>query len=64
MSKRITIVVSDIGNKKVRLLQAKLTTELAYSVSFSKVVERLMLVGLENINVKNLIAEMQLKKNK
>jgi len=64
VSKRITIVLSDVANKKARLLQAKLTTELEYSVSFSKVAERLMLEGLESINIKNLIKEMKLKKNK
>ena len=64
VSKRITIVLSDGANKKTRLLQAKLISELSYSISFSKVAGIVILEGLENLNVKNLIKELKLKKNK
>lgn len=59
MSKRITIVLGDATNKKVRRIQSKLISELTYSISFSKVAEILMLAGLENLNVEKLIKELQ-----
>jgi len=42
MTKRITIVLSDSTNKKIRMLQAKMITEADYSVSFSSVIEILL----------------------
>ena len=42
MTKRITIVLSDEINKKVRVQQARLIQTVAYSVSFSSVVEILL----------------------
>lgn len=64
MSKRITISISSQANKKTRIFHAELVSELPYSVSYSKMAEILMMEGLKNINKKNLIKELLLKKNK
>lgn len=61
---RITVVFEDAINKKARNIQAKLTTQLSYSVSFSRVVNILLKEGLENIDVEKIIKELQKKKNK
>jgi len=47
MSKRITIVLSDATHKKVRLAQAKLIPTVDYSVSFSSVIELLLIEALK-----------------
>ena len=61
---RITVVFEDAVNTKARKVQAKLTSEVSYSVSFSRVVNIIMNEGLENINVEKIIKELQKKKNK
>jgi len=61
VSKRITIVLSDSANKKARKIQSKITAEVSTSVSFSKVVERLILVGMDHINIEKVIKELNEK---
>jgi len=39
MTKRITIVLSDSMNKKLRIIQAKQQANADYSISFSRVIE-------------------------
>ncbi len=47
MVKRITVVLSDSTVKKVREIQAKLIPTVDYSVSFSSVVEQLLVEALK-----------------
>ena len=61
MSARITIVLSDSANKKARKIQSKITAEVSKSVSFSKVAEKLILEGINHINLDNLINELNEK---
>ncbi len=46
MTKRVTIMIDDDLDKKVRLLQAKLITQSSKSVSFSKVLNDVVRKGL------------------
>ena len=61
MSKRVTIVLSDAGNKKLRLLHAKLIPQVSKSLSFSKVIEEVALTGLDNININQMIKNLEKK---
>ena len=47
MTKRITIVLSDETNKKIRKVQADLIPTVDYNVSFSSVVEMLLKEALK-----------------
>lgn len=49
MTKRVTIVIDDITNKKVRKLHSRLISESDHSVSFSRVVNLLMEEGLKHL---------------
>jgi hypothetical protein len=42
MAKRITIMIDDIWTKKLRMLQTKMISQSASSVSFSKVINKLL----------------------
>ena len=46
MSKRITIVMDDDNNNKLRALQAKMIKESGKSVSFSRVINEVIKKGL------------------
>jgi len=61
MSKRVTIVLSNSANKRLRLLHAKLIPEFSKSVSFSKVLEEVAIVGLENVKLNQVIKELEKK---
>ena len=59
MSKRITIVLSDTTNKKTRRIQSKFISESPISISFSKIIEILILEGLDHIKTDNLIKRLE-----
>lgn len=46
MAKRITIMIDDENNKKLRNLQAKMIKESDESVSFSRVINEIIEKGL------------------
>ena len=48
MAKRVTIMISDRNDKKIRMMQAKLISGTNSSWSFSEVANIVMASGLEN----------------
>lgn len=58
---RVTIVSPDSTNKKLRALHSKLIPEFQKSLSFSKVIDAVVLVGLENLKMNQLIKEIEKK---
>ena len=48
MAKRVTIMISDKNDKKIRMMQAKLITSTTANWSFSEVANLVMESGLDN----------------
>ncbi|MFY9301646.1 MAG: hypothetical protein WAO91_10720 [Candidatus Nitrosotenuis sp.] len=51
MVRRITIVLSDENEKRLRRLQADQIRKTSTSVSFSKIINRILVVGLRHTDL-------------
>ena len=57
MNRRVTIVIDDAIDKKVREIQAKVIPKVSMSVSYSRIVNKMMKDGM-NFNIEKYIKEL------